>query len=437
MDMAGNLSERWQVVLPSIGQVSVLVRPHAINLLVENESPSFTFDPLGRLHGAFVAGRNYRRSLDNRMLCKWSEPSGARRQRQRSWLAESEARSVIDTAYGLAGQMIATAGDAPVVVREALKRLAQWDSAALEQDRLRFEAIYTPIGILPPDQYLALVLQATHGCSHNACTFCTFYRGIDFRIKSPDEFRRHVAAVIDFFGPALAMRRSIFLADANALVTPMPRLVALLDVLAEFAQVAESGRPVDKETSRQGDDPPGPGSLFSLYRSSFSLPLFAFIDAFHVERKSVSDWSELWARGLRRVYIGMESGHDPLLGWLNKPGDAADVLDAVRTLKTAGVNVSVIVMLGVGGDRYAAGHVADTVALLNAMPLAAGDLIYFSDFVDTPDAPYAGLAAEAGVHALDFTGLRQQEAAIRIAFRPLDPDHPPQMSRYDIEEFVY
>ena len=79
----------------------------------------------------------------------------------------------------------------------------------------------------------------------------------------------------------------------------------------------------------------------------------------------------------------MESGHDPLLDWLNKPGDAADVLDAVRTLKAAGLNVSVIVMLGVGGDRYAAGHIADTVALLNAMPLAAGDLIYFSDFVDT------------------------------------------------------
>jgi hypothetical protein len=386
----------------------VLVRPHAINLLVENESPSFTFDPLGRLHGAFIAGRNYRRSLDNRMLCKWSEPAGARRQRQRRWLAESEARSVIDAAYGLARQIIATAGDAPVVVREALKRLAQWDAAALAQDRLRFEAIYTPIGILPPDQYLALVLQATHGCSHNACTFCTFYRGIDFSIKSPEAFRSHVAAVIDFFGPALAMRRSIFLADANALVIPMPRLVALLDVLAESSHVA-----------------------------TCNLPLFAFIDAFHVERKTVSDWSELSARGLRRVYIGMESGHDPLLDWLNKPGDATDVLDAVRTLKTAGLNVSVIVMVGVGGDRYAAGHVADTVALLNAMPLAAGDLIYFSDFVETPDAPYAGLADGAGIHALDFAGLRRQEAAIRSAFRPLDPDHPPQMSRYDIEEFVY
>ena len=151
----------------------------------------------------------------------------------------------------------------------------------------------------------------------------------------------------------------------------------------------------------------------------------------------MSDWSELSARGLRRVYIGMESGHDPLLDWLNKPGEAADVLEAVRTLKAAGLNVSVIVMLGVGGDRYAAGHVADTVTLLNAMPLAGGDLIYFSDLVDVPDAPYAGLAVEAGIHALDFSGLRQQEAAIRAGFRSSDPDHLPQMSRYDIDEFVY
>ena len=419
----------WRRDLPGVGEVSVLARSAAINLLIDDESSSFTFDPAGRLHGAFMAGKNYRRSLDNRMLCKWAEPAAGGRQRRRRWLAIEDARSVIDAAYGLARQAARAAYDAPTGVQAALAQVAQWDAAALERDRQRFQQIYTPIGILPPDQYLALVLQATHGCSHNACTFCTFYRDVPFRIKSPDEFRHHVASVLDFFGPALAMRRSIFLADANALVIPMARLVGLLDVLGEV------GRQGDKETSRQGAALVVPHSSFIIHNSSF--PLFAFIDAFHVERKSVSDWSELSVLGLSRVYLGMETGHDPLLRWLNKPGDAQDVLDAVRTLKAAGVAVSVIIMLGVGGDRYAAGHVADTVALLNAMPLAAGDLIYISDFIDQVDAPYAGLAAEAGVRTLDFAGLRQQEAAIRAGFRPWDPDHPPQVSRYDIEEFVY
>ena len=102
--------------------------------------------------------------------------------------AEPEARQVIETAYDLARQVSAAATGASPAVQEALHRLVRWDGAALDKDRQRFEQIYTPIGILPPDQYMAVVLQATHGCSHNACTFCTFYRGIDFSIKSPRRF---------------------------------------------------------------------------------------------------------------------------------------------------------------------------------------------------------------------------------------------------------
>ncbi len=405
----------WQTHLDSGDMVSVLVRRSAINVLLNNEQPSYTFDPLGRLHGAFIDGVNYRRSLDNRVLSKWTEHRPGARERRRRWLTRAEAQAWVDFAYRLIPQLERQAGSAPPPVRAALERLAQWDWAALEADRQRFEQIYTPVGILPPDQYLALVLQATHGCSHNACTFCTFYRDVRFRIKTAAEFRQHVAAVCDFFGSALAMRRSIFLADANALVIPMPRLRELLQVVSDALQPAG------------GESPP----------ATYHLPLFAFIDAFHVERKSLADWQELAAHGLRRVYIGMESGHDPLLRWLNKPGDAADVLEAVTTLKAAGVHVSVIIMLGVGGDRFAAGHVADTVQLLNAMPLGRGDLIYFSDFVQHPDAPYAALAAGAGVHPLDETTLRLQEATIRTAFVPCDPQHPPQFSRYDINEFIY
>lgn len=407
------LRQVWQTTLPNGDRVQISVRPQAINLLVNEEAPSFTFDPLGRLHAAFVGGVNYRRSLDNRVLSKWAALTPAGRRRQRRWLDEGEAQALVEAAYGLARRAASYAGLAPAAVRSALHRLAQWDWQALAQDAQRFGQIYTPIGILPPDQYLALVLQATHGCSHNACTFCTFYRHIPFRIKSAEEFRQHVAEVLNFFGPALAMRRSIFLADANALVIPMPRLLALLDVIT--------------------DGQPGEGTAAALRR----LPLFAFIDAFHVERKSVADWQALAARGLRRVYIGMESGHDPLLRWLNKPGDAQDVLDAVRQLKAAGLQVSVIVMLGVGGERFAAGHVADTVRLLNAMPLGQGDIVYFSDFVQHPDAPYARLAAEAGIAALGEEAIRAQELAVRRGFTPCNPRQPPQFSRYHIEEFLY
>ena len=438
---------RWQTTVEG-RSLHVMVRRQAINLLLDNDSPSFTFDPAGRLHGAFVEGRNYRRSLDNRMLAKWSEQDGTRSTRRRRWLSADEARAVVDLAYQMAARAAGLAGDAPAAIRSALEAVTGWTWPRLVADRRWFERIYTPVGILPPDQYLALVLQATHGCSHNACTFCTFYQDIPFRIKSPDEFRSHVAGVLDFFGPALAMRRSIFLADANALVVPMPRLLALLDVITdrkegETRDMRETGASASvSEPSPLGPDAlPDPAfphlPLATCSLPPATLPLFAFIDAFHVERKSVADWQELRGRGLQRVYIGMESGHDPLLRWLNKPGNAVDVLDAVQTLKTAGVAVSVIVMSGVGGAAFADAHVRDSVALLNAMPLGWGDLIYISEFRQQPGSDYVRMAAQNDVRALAPDELHAQTRMLRNEYRAPDPNQPPQFSAYNIDEFIY
>lgn len=384
--------------LPAVGAVAVRLRPQAINLLVGDEEPSYSFDLAGRLIGAFDGGVNYRRGLDNRVLSKWRDPDGAR---QRRWLAPEEARTFLTGVYRLAGRVAEAAPD------PRLAALQRWDWPALEADAARFAEVYRPVSILPPDQYLALVLQATEGCSYNRCTFCDFYRGRPFRVKGPDELRAHIAAVREFFGPAIGLRRSLFLADANALVAPMPRVRAWLEVIAETRVL-----------------PAGAG-------------IYSFIDAFDVHRKSGAEWAELAARGLRRVYIGMESGDDALLRWLRKPGAVADVIEAVVLLKRAGINASVIIMTGIGGGRYADAHVRGTMAALNAMPLGAGDIVYFSPFVDHPGAEYAALAQADGVRPLTDDAVAAQEAAIRAGLRPADPMHPPQYSRYDIREFVY
>ena len=304
-------------------------------------------------------------------------------------------------AYDLARRVAQTIAEPELAV------LQRWDWAALQADARRFGEIYRPVSILPPDQYLALVVQATEGCSYNRCTFCDFYRDRPFRVKSADELRAHIAAVQAFFGPALGLRRSLFLADANALVAPMPRLRAWLDVIAE-ARIL----------------PVGAG-------------IYSFMDAFDVQRKTADAWAELAARGLRRVYIGMETGDDGLLRWLRKPGTAADVTEAVSLLKGAGIAVSVIIMTGIGGERYAEAHVCGTIAALNAMPLGAGDIVYFSPFVAQPGSEYGSLAATEHIRPLSDAEIAAQEVAIRGALRPHDPKHPPQFSRYDIREFIY
>ncbi len=384
--------------LPGLKAVTVRIRAQAINLLVGDEAPSYSFDLAGRLIGAFVGGINYRRGLDNRVLCKWRGADGAR---QRRWLAAGEAQAFLTAAYALADQVARAIGDPGLAV------LQGWDWPQLQADAARFAEIYRPVSILPPDQYLALVLQATEGCSYNRCTFCDFYRDRPFRVKAPDELRTHIEAVRSFFGPALGLRKSLFLADANALVAPMPRLRAWLDVIEDTGI-----RPVDSG-------------------------IYSFMDAFDVHRKTAAEWRELADRGLRRVYIGMETGDDALLRWLRKPGTAGDVIEAVRLLKAAGIAASVILMLGIGGRRYTETHVAESAAALNAMSLSQGDIIYLSPFVDLPGSEYGQLAAGEGIEALTEDEMAAQESALRAQLRTSAPVRPPQISRYDIREFIY
>jgi len=396
-----------------------------------SEVPVYIFDPAGRLYEAFVEGRNYLRGLDNRVMEKWGRSQiGAPIRRH---LPPDEARALMEATYTVMRRLrdAVNAGafrrldhqpdPAPLEeARQALETICQWDAERLWDDGQRCLSIYKPVSILPPDQYMALVLQATEGCSHNLCTFCTFYRDRRFRIKTLAEFQEHIAQVKAFFGPALRMRRTIFLADANAIVIPERLLIAMLDVTnAEFELVPKG---VNAARYRQEH----PAALDGIY---------AFVDAFTTRYKTVEDFSQLATRGLRRVYIGLETGHDPLLEWLRKAGTTADAVSAVHSLKAGGVAVGVIVMIGIGGRRFARQHVADTIRAVNAMELGADDFVYFSEFVEPLDSEYHQIAAEEGVEPLTRAEMRAQMAAIRAGLQ--FPGLPPRISVYDIREFTY
>ncbi len=375
-------------------------------------STVYSYDNTGRLWTAMHAGVSYRRGLDGKMVAKWQTGRDAR---ERRWLSQLEAKTVLEEARSLAAQLQADLASGSLAFSGLLEggalavlaRAAGFGESQYQADVAGYNAIYQPVGILPPDQYMAVVLQAAEGCSFNTCTFCNFYKDRRFRIKTPTEFRAHAKAVREFLAEGLSLRRTVFLGDANAIVIPMPRLLPLLEIVHEVFDVDRLGG------------------------------LYAFLDGFSGEKKTPADFAALARLGLQRVYIGLESGHDPLLRFIKKPGHAEDAVQAVHTMKNSGLAVAVIVLLGAGGQQFAQAHTAATIDVLNRMQLDADDLIYFSELVETEGLEYTRDAFSAELSPLTLAQRLAQGEAIERALRFDDARGTPHISRYDIREFVY
>jgi radical SAM superfamily enzyme YgiQ (UPF0313 family) len=279
------------------------------------------------------------------------------------------------------------------------------DAAALRRDAERFVAASGPVGILPPDQYLALVVRVTEGCSWNACAFCSLYRDVPFRWKRPDELASHLASLRAYFGPSIALRRSVFLGDANALCLSPDHLLPLVETVS---------------------------------RGFPGVPFFSFVDAWTGRRRSPAEWREYAALGLKRVYVGLETGDPGLLTWLEKPGSPADAVDLVGALHDGGIAAGVIVLLGAGGECFAEGHASRTAEALTAMRLGPEDLVYFAEYVDEPGLAYGRRAAGSpDLQPLPPERCAQVRRSILARVRTADAAVPPRSATYDIREFVY
>jgi hypothetical protein len=394
--------------------IAISIKPNCLTVSIDGpvDADVFSFDYEGRLWTAYLESISYRRGLDGKIVAKW-QLSG--NERERRWLApeetaaiEAQARETVgalfaDIESGAAQLNTPLPQDAHLVFENAIR----FDAARSKEEAARYHQIYKPVGILPPDQYMAVVLQAAEGCSFNTCSFCDFYKDRPFRIKPLDEFRAHAEAVRDFLGGGLSLRRTIFLADANALVIPMKRLLPMLDIVHEVYDV---------------------GALGGIY---------AFLDGFSGEKKSPDDYAVLRERGLVRVYVGMESGNKSLLNFLKKPGTPDDMVRAVKAIKSGGVAVGLIVLLGAGGQQYAQAHVEDTIQALNAMELGMDDIIYFSELVVSEGLAYASDAFQAGLKPLNHEERLLQGEAIEAGLHFSTANGTPHISRYDIREFVY
>ncbi len=305
-------------------------------------------------------------------------------------------------------------------IKPVVEKITHYTPERIMMERERFESVYQPVPVLPPDHYRAFVLQATEGCSFNTCTFCSLYRGILFRIRSVDEFDEHIKKAFAFHGEALLQRSTIFLGQANAISVPQKRLVELIKRIPEYVVLPSiEERPVKPKWTR------GKALHFS--------GIGAFIDGFTGLKKSVRDYRELWQHGLDRVYLGVESGSDEILDWIKKPAQPDQMLETIARLKEAGVATDVILLVGIGGREYERKHIEASIRFIEDSPLTKGDRVYLSEVVEYTDAPYSERMEHDRIPRLTEDEMKKQMDAFNNAIKKRGLQPVP----YRIDPFVY
>jgi biotin synthase-like enzyme len=223
--------------------------------------------------------------------------------------------------------------------------------------------------IRPPSEAYSLLIRATKNCPWNRCQFCHIYKGKKFELRSVEEIKQDIlaakaiqdklkeiswkagyggrveevaAAILNnppneaYFNVALWLYyggTSAFLQDANTLIMRTHELVEVIKFL--------------KQTL------PSITQVTSYGRSKTAA------------KKKLEELIQLHEAGLSRLHIGLESGYDPLLKYMDKGVTAADHIVGGRKVVESGISLCEYVVLGLGGKKMWREHATQTARVLS------------------------------------------------------------------------
>ena len=206
-----------------------------------------------------------------------------------------------------------------------------------------------PSIIRPPSEWNSYYLPLTSGCSNNTCTFCNFYN-CKLQIRELDEVKREIDAVALYRKSGMYLRdiddivytishgwdgKKIFLQDGDALVYPIAKLKEVLQYIHQKLPTVER---------------------IAIYAT-----------AQDIIRTDLNDLKDLKNLKLLIIYMGLESGDDDILKKINKNSNSAQMIEAARKIKEAGIMSSITVILGLGCIEGSEKHALETARVLTEM----------------------------------------------------------------------
>ena len=172
--------------------------------------------------------------------------------------------------------------------------------------------------------------------------------------------------------------RTVFLQDANTLIMPSDELLEVLKYLKEAFPT------IERVTS--------------------------YARAKTLAKKTPEELKELRKSGLTRLHVGLETGDDELLKYVDKGVTSAEQIQAGKKAKEAGFELSEYVMPDLGGRDRSDQHARNTARVLNEIN---PDFIRLRPFVPGPGMPLYEDYSK-GVFKLSSPHERLQEIKILV-----------------------
>lgn len=182
----------------------------------------------------------------------------------------------------------------------------------------------------PPSEAGSLIVQATIGCAHNQCTFCTMYKDKKFRIRSLEEIKQDIAYAGKNYGRQI---RKLFLADGDALSMPAQDLLAVI--------------------------------AYAKEQMPWLISISSYGTALDVIHKGENQLKELKEAGLSMVYMGAESGDETILKEVRKGITKQQLIEAGKLLKQSGILNSLTLISGLGGRKLLKEHAINSAHVIS------------------------------------------------------------------------
>ena len=164
-----------------------------------------------------------------------------------------------------------------------------------------------------PMERSAFMLPVMVGCSYNRCKFCNLFRHLDYRELPIEQIEGELKRVKEAGG----CPKKIFLGDGNAFGLKMERLLRILERIHVY------------------------------FPECMCINMDATVTS--IQQKSDQELRLLYENGVRHLYLGIESGLDDVLAFMEKDHDTSQAYKAIERLKRAGLIYDAHIMTGVAG----------------------------------------------------------------------------------------